>query len=264
MSTEVTEKWGFGMAPQRPAAQAKRLDACEAVLHLIETAQGDSSENRILEQLSEVKGLFNRIVRQDQWDWFTVSSQMGHPSFSLARRIANLLSDLRFAIRDHEDDRRHAAVAGLRQLPTRLCLLVFLGVMRIKDEPGAGWIYVLSTRELRDLLKIGMTTRTVGERAKEINQATGVAIPFGVRRCWRVTDPVFAEDLIHTKLFPYRVRRDREFFRVGFETASLLIQEVIAENNLQIRTLDALAALDPDPQSSLFSVERTQRPQQGI
>jgi len=59
---------------------------------------------------------------------------------------------------------------------------------------------VLSTREQPDFLKIGMTTRTVEERVREINTATGVLIPFGVRRCWRVMDPSRSEKLIHSAL----------------------------------------------------------------
>ena len=105
------------------------------------------------------------------------------------------------------------------RLPTRRYLAVFLGLARIIDEMDAGWIYILSTRELNDLLKIGMTMRTVEARAQEINSATGVAVPFGARRCWRVSDPHRAEKIVHTALAAYRIRTDREFFRTDFKIA---------------------------------------------
>jgi hypothetical protein len=136
------------------------------------------------------------------------------------------------------------ARVNLLRLPVRRCLSVFLGLTQIVDEAGAGWIYILSTREHKDLLKIGMTTRTVEMRAHEINNATGVAIPFGVRRCWRVSDPDRAEKTVHAALYDYRVRTDREFFRVDFVVAARLSQEAITGSGLEIRTLNALAALN--------------------
>jgi hypothetical protein len=124
---------------------------------------------------------------------------------------------------------------------------VFLGEAEIVSEKDSGWIYILSTRELRDLLKIGMTTRTVEMRAREINAATGVAIPFGVRRCWRVSNPGSAEKIVHTALNMYRLRTDREFCRTDFLTAAKLTQESITKSGLEIRTLNALAGLGPLP-----------------
>jgi hypothetical protein len=131
-------------------------------------------------------------------------------------------------------------------MPVRRCLSVFLGLTRIVDEPDAGWVYILSTRELSDLLKVGMTTRTVEMRTQEINGATGVAIPFGVRRCWRVVEPKRAEKIVHEALAAYRLRNDREFFRMDFTVAAQCTQEAIERANLEIRTLDALASLAQD------------------
>ena len=197
-----------------------------------------------LSDLSLIKGLFNRVVREDQWDWFTVASQLGYPSRGLARAIAQELSNLRLAIRDNDPTSFAATHANLLRLPTRRCLSVFVGAAQIADEPGAGWIYILSTRELRELLKIGMTMRNVELRTHEINGATGV-VPFGVRRCWRVSDPSRAEKIVHDALSIYRIRTDREFFRVDFHIAARVAHEAISGASLEIRTLNALAALAP-------------------
>ena len=134
---------------------------------------------------------------------------------------------------------------NLSRLPTRRCLSIFLRHTTISDEPNAGWIYVLSTRELPDLLKVGMTTHTVEQRAQEITRATGVALPFGVRRCWRVSEPAKAEKQVYQALHEFRLRDDREFFRVSFHVAVKRINVVIHESSLEIRTLDALAGLTP-------------------
>jgi hypothetical protein len=112
------------------------------------------------------------------------------------------------------------------------------------DESGAGWIYILSTRELRDLLKIGMTTRTVELRVQEINGATGVATPFGVRRCWRVSDPQQVEKVVHAAVAVHRVRADREFFRADFRVIASVVHDAIQRTGLEIRTLNALASLE--------------------
>jgi hypothetical protein len=96
---------------------------------------------------------------------------------------------------------------------------------------------------MRDLLKIGMTRRTVEDRVREINAATGVAIPFGVRCCWRVKEPSAAERLIHAALADYRVRSDREFFRLDFHEAKRRIQAALQDTDLELRTLNSLIAV---------------------
>jgi hypothetical protein len=244
MAPEIAEKWGFGMAPPKPTTQRERILACTKLLELLSARERPKVRGDLLSQLSVTKGLFNRVVREDQWDWFTVACQLGYPSRGLARAIAHEISNLRTAIRDNEDAAIRMAQENLSRLPVRRCLSVFLGLAQIVEEVGAGWIYILSTRELNDLLKIGMTTRTVEMRAQEINSATGVAIPFGVRRCWRVSDPDRAERIVHAALSDYRIRDDREFFRLDFIVAARIAQEAIAGACLEIRTLSALAALD--------------------
>ena len=242
---KVAEKWGFGMAPPKEKTQRRRNKACANLLKVICSQKLPKQDENVLETASLVKGLFNRVVREDQWDWFTVSSQLGYPSRRISDVIAKEIGRLRTAIKTQDKAAFENARTNLCRLPTHRCLSVFLGREEIFDEPGAGWIYVLSTRELNDLLKIGMTTRTVEERAREINSATGVAIPFGVRRCWRVSDPQKAEKLVHQALFEFRFREDREFFRISFQVAAKDLEAVIRESALEIRTLDALAGLRP-------------------
>ncbi len=232
------------MAPPKAATQRERTIACAKILEALKLREQPTDRDEVLSHLSVTKGLFNRVAREDQWDWFTVAGQLGYPSRGLARVIAYELASLRSAIRDNDDSALAAAHAKLSRLPVWRCLSVFLGLAQIVDEVGAGWIYILSTREFKDLLKIGMTTRTVEMRAQEINSATGVAIPFGVRRCWRVSDPYLAEKIVHGALSEYRIRTDREFFRADFPVAAHIAQETIAGACLEIRTLNALAGLD--------------------
>ena len=240
---KVSQKWGFGMAPPKSSTQESRVGACNSFLAVFNSEQFRFLDDDTLASMSIVKGMFNRIVKEDQWDWFTVSGQLGYPSRRISRVIAGEIASLREAVKSYEAARFQTARINLLRLPTRRCLSVFLGKAKISDEPDAGWLYILSTREIPNLLKIGMTTRSVEERAKEINGSTGVAIPFGVRRCWRITDPAVGERKVHDALKEFRLRGDREFFRLSFVDACKEIESVIRDCNLEIRTLNALAGL---------------------
>lgn len=243
---EIFEKWGFGMAPPKPDIQAQREGRARVVLDLIASAEPPPWPQSELDAISEVKGLFKRAFRMDQWDWFTVSSQLGHPGRALAKRIGEGLEELRSAARDGDETGLRRAQKGLCESPARKCLRAFLGKLEIPDEPNAGWVYILSTRREPDLLKIGMTTRTVEESVREINGSTGVAVPYGVRRCWRVSGPARAEKLVHDALKDERVRSDREFFRIDFMEAERRIMDALREFGIELRTLHCLAALASD------------------
>lgn len=239
MPKEVHEKWGFGLAPPFPGTQASRLASIAFVRSMLD-ADFSFHPATDLEHLSVVKGLFNRIHRQDQWDWFTVMGQLGYPSGRLSKAIAEKIADLRTAIRDGEREAGIAAWTALRRLPTRQCLGIFQGQLAIPEDGGRGWIYILSTREIPDLLKVGMTTRTIEERVSEINRATGVAIPFGVRSCWRVKDTAATERLVHLELQAFRIRGDREFFRIDYGEARKRVGSLLMSKDLAVRTLEDL------------------------
>lgn len=238
MTFEVAEKWGFGMAPPKPQMARERQTAAIVVLEALSRREALPG---LVDALSITKGLFNRIWRQDQWDWFIVCGELGYPSSGVAQVIGRELGELRSSVKGGAVP--DLVFEPLRRLPTRKCLSVYLGRTAIAEEPGAGWIYLLSNREWPDLVKVGLTTRTVEERVKEINAATGVPIPYGVRRCWRVSKPKLAEEIAHGSLSAFRVRSDREFFRVPYGEACRLIGSAFRAHDLELRTLDHLASL---------------------
>jgi hypothetical protein len=61
------------------------------------------------------------------------------------------------------------------------------------------------------VLKIGYTERAVEQRVKEINGATGIVEPYGVRAVWIVLKAPLVEKAVHDALAEYRVRGGREF-----------------------------------------------------
>ena len=64
--------------------------------------------------ISETKGLFTRVFKADQWDWFTVNSQLGYPSVKLAKKISERLGDLRKSNIECDEAAYRIAQGGLR------------------------------------------------------------------------------------------------------------------------------------------------------
>lgn len=222
------------MAPLRPSAEARYSKAAQAVLTFLREGGRESSDD-VRSSISEVKGLFNRCVRQDQWDWFTVWDRLGLPERVRLQRMVTDLAALRNA--DTDQSAQEAAKIRLDRIGASSALSNFLSKEQIAPEDGEGLLYILSTREAPTWLKIGMTTRSVVERLNEINGATGVVIPFGVRHVWRVRDPAQAEREAHDLLRDFRIRKDREFFDVPASTAVKMIDQHLAAKYLRVREL---------------------------
>lgn len=215
-------KYGFGMAPISARMQGRYDLAVEAMLDYL---AGDS-EDIEPELLSELKGMFNRCIRKDQRDWFSVYSQFGEPSRSDCSRIVAQLADLRASVVSGDHQKGESTATSLRagSLPTYLTNFRNRGPSHDRDGIS-GWIYVLSTREQPGYLKIGKTTRSVLARVKEINRATGVLFPFSPRAVFRVENAGVAEREVFALLQDYRLRSDREFFEMDFRDAVRRIEE---------------------------------------
>jgi hypothetical protein len=222
----VHEKWGFGMAPVKPETQRRRGQAAIEVLGAL---KADSADPPSAVAISEVKGLFTRSYKQDQWDWFTVWTQLGRPGRNRCECIARYLGELRRSVLGQNPDRAEVLRTRLRRAGATELLSGFLEFRAglLSGEPGTGYVYIVSTRTSPQLLKIGYTERTVEQRLKEINSATGVAEPYGVRAVWTVQNAPEVEKAIHGALAQYRVRTDREFFELPYGVAFQAIGRIV-------------------------------------
>lgn len=225
----IAQKWGFGMASIKPEVQQQRVRAAAAVLRFREDRQGGAATTTPQEDLSVIRGLYSRCHRQDQWDWFTVWQQLGRPGRMRCQQAANALAGLRTPIRDGASSSAAAQVASFLSAGGETQLAGFVAG-RSSQTQDAGYIYVLSTREHPRMLKIGYTGRSVEERVKEINRATGVLIPYGVRAVWVVARARSVEAELHARLAPYRVRADRQFFDIEFRDAFTLIRDCVYDS----------------------------------
>ncbi len=224
-------KWGFGMAPISSIMRERYDKAVQSVFDFILENTKLGSVNP--EDISELKGMFNRCVREDQWDWFSVHAELGNPSKRDMRGIVNGLKNLRKHAIAQDDSSAKDTVRQLIKSGILNCLSCYQGeCSQFEEESVHGWIYVLSTRESPNTLKIGMTTRSVSQRVKEINSATGMLYPLSARAVYRVKNAMAAESDIFQALARYRIRSDREFFDIPFEKATRVIREYINKENL--------------------------------
>ena len=225
---KIHQKWGFGMAPPKEHTAALRRNAVRLVLKAMVGADPEDPHS-LAKAISEVKGLFNRSRRMDQWDWFVVWQQLGLPERKRVDRIVSGLAVWRKAIRSQDLEDSENMRIQLVNWGALTSLGYFLGLASPPIEPNTGILYMLGTREMKGLLKIGITERDVIARVNEINSATGIPIPLGVRHIWRVRKPKIVEREIHRLLSVYRVRSDREFFQMQYRDAVRVITKFLEE-----------------------------------
>ena len=70
----------------------------KAISSLLNAYQGGQLENLDANDISEVKGMFNRQIRHDQQDWFQVALLFGQPSRFMANKVVTMLVELRTAV----------------------------------------------------------------------------------------------------------------------------------------------------------------------
>lgn len=96
---------------------------------------------------------------------------------------------------------------------------------------NAGKIYILRNSNYeKDIYKIGLTTKTVEERAEQLSN-TSVPDKFSIMREWDVKDCYLAEKTIHKALDIYRIDNRREFFKMDMRIANDVIDTVVQNVN---------------------------------
>ena len=230
MIEKIIKKWGFGMAPEKTTTINKRNFAIKYVIDLIDNQK--IRKDFTVNSLSEVKGMFMRVVKQDQWDWFVTFERLGRPSIIISKKIGNQLKLLRDIISQKSSLNIKEEIEKIKEMKIKKYLTIYLNNETISLKTPQ--IYILSTRNHPDILKIGFTNRSVTERVNEINGSTGVLVPYGVRAAWRIKDAEKIEKEIHNLFAEYRIRSDREFFNIKFEKAFVIINKFLREKRLEI------------------------------
>ena len=75
------------------------------------------------------------------------------------------------------------------------------------------YVYILTNEAMPGYIKIGLTDKPVSERVLGLDN-TSVAIPFQCYYAARVDDNQKIERALHTAFGDFRVRPNREFFKM--------------------------------------------------
>lgn len=217
---KIEHKWGFGHSPLKKETICKNR---KAVLALYENMK-NSNVKIELEEISLFKGLISRCIKKDQWDWFTIYTLFGRPDIDDLKPIVTFLIEYRRALKEHELEKISFFKNKLIKSNILNLCEIYLGKRGFAES---GYIYILSRREEPEILKIGMTTRDVEIRLKEINSATGMLYPYSIRHLFKVEKPAEAEKLIFDELTNYRIRKDREFFKIEYKEALTIIESCL-------------------------------------
>jgi len=105
--------------------------------------------------------------------------------------------------------------------------LLSININKIR-VPKKGYLYIVrNPSHDKDVYKIGVTSRSIEKRLKELSGA-GSLIDFYLEKAWWVNDCFQLERITHNYFFDYRVRKGKEFFKVDLDTLTYFInQEVI-------------------------------------
>ena len=97
-----------------------------------------------------------------------------------------------------------------------------------RQSHPSGFVYILSNQAFEGLLKIGETSISPYQRAKEL-QGTGVPRPFIVERAFYVKDRQASERLVHEVLSRCRLEDNREFFETNVLTAVAMAEVILRD-----------------------------------
>lgn len=81
-----------------------------------------------------------------------------------------------------------------------------------------------------EVYKVGWTSRSAEQRAKELSAATGVPVSFAVVDVWQHPNPESLERGVHAMLSSYRLNEGREFFKLRYADLKVIVEAEIARS----------------------------------
>lgn len=107
----------FGRMPFSDRMRPRYIRGLKSAIIVVSRRECESIS---ADDLSEVKGMFNRCIRKDQWDWLTMYDAFGRPKISIQQRAADWFGGLASALRHREitTARRYVGlISGLELKP---------------------------------------------------------------------------------------------------------------------------------------------------
>ena len=107
------------------------------------------------------------------------------------------------------------------------------------------FVYILTNESMPGIIKIGLTENSVSERVLQLD-TTSVPVPFQCYYAARVDDHKRIERALHTAFGDFRIRSNREFFKMDpFRVKAVLevmaIEDVTPKNELVATPEDSAA-----------------------
>lgn len=105
------EKLDFGEYPISVKMGPTYLRACSGTAHAIRSGKVLDAD---LASLSEMKGMYNRLLRQDRPDWEAVRHLLGKPDRAVCHLAANWLTEVRRLAKSGQSMNEHLGKAVAR------------------------------------------------------------------------------------------------------------------------------------------------------
>ena len=103
----------------------------------------------------------------------------------------------------------------------------------MKNDEYLGYVYVATSEDHKDCVKIGYSHYDPNKRAKELSGA-GTIHPCTVKYAFLLYDPYSLEQLVHNALASNRKVQNREWFHYTVEDAIATIKEVAGQQCIDI------------------------------
>ena len=117
-------------------------------------------------------------------------------------------------------------------------------------------VYILTNEAMPGIIKIGWTDKSVEERMKELDR-TATPLPFTCYYAKRVDEPKFVESRLHQAFDEFRIRDNREFFRMSPDQAKAALEiasgEDVTPKEDVVENESDRAALDRERKRSRFN-----------
>lgn len=108
---------------------------------------------------------------------------------------------------------------------------------QIQDGKGQEWVYVLANPIYSGgVLKIGFTSSTPQLRKQNIDNSTGVPLPFTVEYAKQCVNGRQLEQAVHRYFDKERINPNKEFFQVSLQQAIQVIDSIHSQLESQYNT----------------------------
>ncbi|MTA40613.1 MAG: hypothetical protein F2563_02200 [Actinobacteria bacterium] len=124
-----------------------------------------------------------------------------------------------------------------RMLATTLALIEAMPVegddKMVATVEEEGFIYCMSDTYAPGRVKVGMTRRSINERLEEANRGdTWKLTNYVVNYHRKVDNPLEKERIVHKAMKEWRIRADREFFKLEPAAAIEIIERVLSGDTM--------------------------------